>query len=328
MLTDGSLVAAGFVLAYLFTPVARRLGFAWGLLDTPEGPLKIHTEAIPRSGGLALAASLLLVSLAAHFLDRPLLSPAELAVALLLLALGLWDDRRPRSARLRLLLQVVIYAIGFALGMKLSLGLPVFGDFLIGLVLFIAIVNAVNFYDGMDGLLSLTGVAALGVWAVVAFDLGSSILFFAVAAAVLLGFLPFNWHRARIFLGDGGSFLVGFCFFLVLQRAGETGLGLVPGIWVVALPVCDALGATLDRLVQHRNVWRGDRDHIYDILSRLGWSTPRVAISLALAAALTARAGGVAAELIPAVQWVATVVLYTLLTGAVVYLRVRFRTTG
>jgi UDP-N-acetylmuramyl pentapeptide phosphotransferase/UDP-N-acetylglucosamine-1-phosphate transferase len=328
MIADGSLIAAGGVLACLLTPVARRLGFAWGLLDHPEGPLKIHTEATPRSGGLALAASLLVVVLAARFLERPLLAPAELAVALLLLALGLWDDRRPRSARVRLGLQVAVYAAGFALGMRLPLGLPGWGEFLIGLTLFIAIVNAVNFYDGVDGLLSLTAVGALGVWAVLAFELEAPALPFAVAAAVLLGFLPYNWHRARIFLGDGGSFLVGFCFFLVLQRTSEAGLGLVPGIWVVALPVCDALGATLDRLVRHRNIWRGDRDHIYDILGRLGWSTPRVALALALAAALTARAGGVAVALVPAVQWVATVILYTMLTGAVVYLRTRFRATG
>jgi UDP-GlcNAc:undecaprenyl-phosphate GlcNAc-1-phosphate transferase len=222
----------------------------------------------------------------------------------------------------------MIYATGFTLGMRLSLGLHVAGEFLIGLVLFIAIVNAVNFYDGMDGLLSLTGIAALGVWAVVTFDLGAPMLLFAVAAAVLLGFLPFNWYRARIFLGDGGSFLVGFCFFLALQRADEAGLGLVPGIWVVALPVCDALAATLDRLVRQRDVWRGDRDHIYDILGRLGLSTPRVALSLALVAALTARAGGLAVELTPHVQWVATVVLYTLLTGTVVYLRTRYRATN
>lgn len=324
MTIDLALVALALVATYLLTPLAARVGRAWKLVDQPDSPLKIHGQPTPRSGGLALVATMLVVAAAAAWLERTFITTPELLTVLLLFALGVWDDRRPRSPQLRLVAQVVIYAIAYAIGLRfMPTGYPVV-DFVFGLVLFVIVVNAANFYDGMDGLLSLTAAGALGVWAAVALTLGADALVFGLFTATLLGFLPRNWCVARIFLGDGGSFVVGFYFFLVFTRAVESGLGVTSGLWVAAVPVCDAGAATIDRMWRRRGVWLGDRDHVYDVLHRIGWSVPRVALFLALIAALGARMAGWVQALPLLLELSAAACAYLLLTALILHLRRRF----
>ncbi len=325
MLVDMMYVAAAAVMAWLLTPLAAKLGHKLNMVDEPDGPLKIHSKPTPRTGGIALALTLMILQTVSELLHRPLLTGAEFAVAMLLFGLGLWDDRRPRSARLRLLLQLAIYSVGFTSGLKLHwFGSP-WADFAAGLVLFIVVINAINFYDGMDGLLALTGVAALGVWGMYVLELGGDAFVPFVAAAMRLGFLPRNWHPARIFLGDGGSFIVGFFFYLVFTRGIAYSPEPAAGLWVVAMPVCDAMAATLDRLVRRRDIWSGDRDHIYDILARLRWSAPRIAIFLSLAAAILARLAGRIMFFDAEVQWVATAFLYACTVAWIMLMRHRHR---
>jgi len=325
--TDLFLIGLGLALGYGFTPVAIRFANAWGLLDIPEGSLKIHTHPTPRSGGVALIVGFLCVTALAFVLDRPLLNLQELTIAILLFGLGFWDDRDSRSPRLRMILQVLIYSLGFILNVHISLGAPQIVEFMVGLIVFVAVINGMNFYDGADGLLTLTAIGGLGVWAAIALSAGAAVLPYLVFVALLVGFMPANWHPARIFLGDGGSFLVGFFFYLVMVRSSGADLGFLAGSWVCALPVCDAIAATVDRILRHRNVWEGDRDHVYDIMARLGFSTPQVAITLALVAAVCARsAAWIAVQNEPA-RWLLTIGIYVVLAVGIFVLRRRFGET-
>jgi UDP-N-acetylmuramyl pentapeptide phosphotransferase/UDP-N-acetylglucosamine-1-phosphate transferase len=140
-----------------------------------------------------------------------------------------------------------------------------------------------------------------------------------------LGFLSRNWQPAKIFLGDGGSFVLGFVFYLVFVRSGPETAGIIPGFWIAAVPVCDAVAATVDRLIERRGVWTGDRDHIYDILGRWEFSPRRVAFVLAIVAALIARAvvQPLGASMASAVTL--TVALYGVMVTAILLLRRRFR---
>lgn len=325
--TDLFLIGLALALGFGFTPVAIRYASAWGLLDIPEGSLKIHTHPTPRSGGVALILGFLCVALVALALERPLLNLQELVIAVLLFGLGFWDDRASRSPRLRMILQVLIYTLGFTFNVHITLGAPVVVEFVVGLIVFVAVINGMNFYDGSDGLLTLTAIGGLGVWAAVALSSGVAVLPYLVFVALLVGFVRANWHPARIFLGDGGSFLVGFFFYLVVVRSSGADLGFLAGSWVCALPVCDAIAATVDRSLRHRNVWEGDRDHVYDILVRLGLGTPQVAITLALVAAVCARG----AAWIPAqpefTRWMLTIGIYVVLAVGIFVLRRRFGET-
>lgn len=321
-----ALVAA--VVALAAVRPAEELGRRLGLVDRPGGALKIHARPTPRSGGLALLAGLLAAALLGYAMDHPLLNVREAVVGLALFGLGVWDDRKPRSPKLRLILQLLIYGGSFAIGMRVLPGWPAWGVFASGLVWFIVVVNAANFYDGMDGLLSLTALGAFAVWGVAAGDLGTEGALTLAAAGALLGFLPRNWHPGRIFLGDGGSFLVGFLFYLTSVRAGEGGLGPVPGLLIAAVPVCDAGAATLDRIFRRTNVWTGDRDHIYDLLARQGLSPGRIAVLLGLLSAVCARVAVFVAPLGTTARWITVVAVYVLLTGAVLAMRSRYRAGG
>jgi UDP-GlcNAc:undecaprenyl-phosphate GlcNAc-1-phosphate transferase len=317
------LLPAIAVIAWALTVAAERLARALNLVDAPGGPLKIHARATPRFGGFAVIVSLWLVYLSGSVTGLGVFTAEQLSVASLLFALGTWDDFKPRSAALRLILQIMIFAISWNLGVRVAFTGVEWLDFALSLLCFVAVVNAVNFYDGMDGLLALTAVCALGVWGAVAAEHELAWLPSAASAAILLGFLPRNWHPARTFLGDGGSFVVGFLFYLVFTAPrGECSL---LGFWVCAVPVCDAVAATLDRMQRHGNVFAGDRDHLYDILGRLGLSVSQVALSLGLLAAITARSAQLIARVSHIGGALMTVALYALLTLGILAMRRRFR---
>jgi UDP-GlcNAc:undecaprenyl-phosphate GlcNAc-1-phosphate transferase len=249
-----------------------------------------------------------------------------MAGALVVFVLGVWDDRTPRSAGVRLLLQIGAYTILFFAGLRVETALPAAVDFSFGLACFVVVINGVNFYDGMDGLLPLTAILAFGAWGIAAFALGLEGLLFILASVALLGFLPHNWEPARVFLGDAGSMLIGYLFFLAIQRTSMTDIGLTLGLWVAAVPVCDAGAATIHRLMQRRSVFSGDRDHVYDILFRLGWRPGQIAIALG-AVAGACSAGGLAFRS-GLDAWLAVIGLYLILTASVLLMRLKHYETG
>jgi UDP-GlcNAc:undecaprenyl-phosphate GlcNAc-1-phosphate transferase len=317
------LVAA--IAAWVLTLLSERLGLGLGLVDSPGGPLKIHTQPTPRFGGLAIFGALVTAQSCASLFDLPAFTRPELILAAALFLLGTWDDFKPRSPLLRLLLQLLIFALSWALGVRAHMTRWEGFDACFGAVLFVVVINAVNFFDGMDGLLALTAACALGVWAAVSADTGGVWLPFALGSVVLLGFLPRNWHPARTFLGDGGSFVVGFLFYLVFVRSAAAGYERLAGFWVAAVPVCDAVAATLDRAFRHGKVFAGDRDHVYDMLGRLGLPPPSVALVLGLLAAVIARAAAVLSKLPMVAAVLITTVLYAFLILVVMAMRWRFR---
>jgi UDP-GlcNAc:undecaprenyl-phosphate GlcNAc-1-phosphate transferase len=314
-----------FAAALAFARPAEWLGQRLGLVDRPGGELKIHTAPTPRSGGIALFVAIALAAVAAALFDRPLLDLREAAVGVLVFLLGLWDDRQPRSPRLRLVLQVLIYAAGFAAGLRLLPGWPAWGDFTAGLVWFVVVINAANFYDGMDGVLPLSALLALAAWGFGAPGLAADGSIALVAAFAIAGFVPRNWYPSRVFLGDGGSFLVGYVFYLAMARAALAALGPVPGLLIAAVPVCDAGAATLDRIFRRAGVLTGDRDHIYDILARRGLSPAAVALLLGALSGLCALLVIFVAPLGTAVRWTTVVTLYLVLTATVLAARHRYR---
>jgi UDP-GlcNAc:undecaprenyl-phosphate GlcNAc-1-phosphate transferase len=319
---------AAFACALVFTRPAEWLGRKLGLVDRPDGALKIHSTPTPRSGGVALFVAFALAAVVAAALDRPLVNGREAVVGTLIFALGLWDDRRPRSPRLRLVLQLLIYVAAFAAGLRLLPGWPAWGAFAAGLVWFVIVINAANFYDGMDGVLPLSALLAFAVWGFGATAIAPGGSVALVAAFALAGFLPRNWYPSRIFLGDGGSFLVGYVFYLAMARAAQAELGPVPGLLIAAVPVCDAGAATLDRLFRGRDPLTGDRDHIYDLLARRGLAPAAVALLLGALSGLCALLAVFVAPLGAAVRWTTVVTLYVTLTLTVLAARYRYRSTG
>lgn len=206
-----------FALSTLATPFCRKLALRWGLVDRPGGH-KIHREPTPLLGGASVFLGFTLPLVANGIYSEPFI--AILVSALVLFTVGVADDSRNLKAHWKLVVQLVL-AFGLTFyGVCLRLlpeTLP-FADIVnrcLSVIWIVGITNAMNFFDGMDGLAA--GVAAIVAFflAVVAMQMNSPFVGWAAVAMMgaCLGFLPHNfrpWRRGRIFLGDAGSTVIGF----------------------------------------------------------------------------------------------------------------------
>jgi UDP-GlcNAc:undecaprenyl-phosphate GlcNAc-1-phosphate transferase len=291
-------VAIAFFTTIAVVPLVRRFCIRWGLYDL-DGPLKIHVGAIPRLGGVAIALALVAGIVFNDQFDPVQARPFLIALTLIW-AVGFVDDIQGLSPILRLAIQIAGGVLSWYGGWRL----PWFENSAINLagVCLIAVVfiNAFNFLDGADGLCAgVTGIIAAAyifLPGVALSELGSLVAWSLLGTS--LGFLFFNFPRASVFLGDGGSTVFGFCIaFLGLDfyRSNAANLtdatALFP-IVVAGLPLLDAMLAVSRRVLGGGGLLHGDRRHYYDLLAELGWTPRRVAVmSYALTAGICAIAG-------------------------------------
>jgi UDP-GlcNAc:undecaprenyl-phosphate GlcNAc-1-phosphate transferase len=254
------------ILAVVLTPLGTRAAWAVGYLDHPEAR-KLHTTATALLGGAVVFVSALIAWFAAHGFGNQsypdglrLLGGAATA-----LALGLWDDRFGMNPLLKLAGQ------GLAAGILLSGGVPDIGlpfplTHLVFLVALIALMNAVNFLDNMNGMVGgLSAIILAGfAWTSAArgaMDLAAAQL--AVAGACI-GFLRYNFPRARIFLGDAGSLFLGYSLgasALLAFQAAPGGWARIGTVMMLAYPAFDLFFVVVNRIREGRKIYEGGKDH-------------------------------------------------------------------
>lgn len=289
------------------TPLVRKMAFAVGVFDEPDGDRRVHQHPTPRLGGIAIYVGFTLslfavLNLALTHTDqvRRFLSPEDLAHIIgllfggtLMLGVGLWDDIMTMSPRRKLLAQLAVAAIvvilyGFTI---VDVQLPRFGYldlawFAIPFSLFwyLGMVNAINFLDGLDGLVA--GVTVIASITLILVSLWHNQYLVAITMCALAGatagFLPFNYNPARIFMGDGGSLFIGF----VLASAAVMGtekkavaISLIIPLLVLALPILDTAAAIVRRVRRGAPLFGADREHVHHQLIGLGLSQ-RQAVNL------------------------------------------------
>ncbi|MEN8159930.1 MAG: MraY family glycosyltransferase, partial [Myxococcota bacterium] len=275
--------AAALVTAALATPVAGRLSIAAGAIDRPNERKVSARPNIPRWGGLAvglgtfvgLAVALLTLGEAAAELRADL--EALVAGGLLVLAIGALDDRWSLSAWPKLAVEIAAAAIAFWAGLRIDhVTDPITGQvwyftpwlsWALTTGWIVVVTNSFNLIDGLDGL--CTGVSAIigTALTILAFQSGQLVgLVIGVAlVGALLGFLPFNFPPARIFVGDTGALFVGFglsLLALVSYQRVTVVTFLVP-LLTLAVPLLDTGLSVLRRLRQRSNVMVADREHIH-----------------------------------------------------------------
>ena len=269
-MSDGLIaLSVALVIAALWGVVAIRLGPALGWVDEPDDPaLKAHSRpAVPLGGvGLFLAVHLALI-LTGRF-DVYLLVASVLVVVI-----GLVDDRGGVPPLIRLGVEAVA---------GLALGYSAVGDSWIraGLiaVLVVVAVNSVNLLDGLDGLAGLSGgVAALGV-AMLAMTRGSSSVFGLALAGAVAGFLVWNWHPARMFLGDNGAYVLAVFLVFGMVDASQGVGDFVVAAALLGVFFFDMAATLLRRRLSHQPLFSRDRLHLYDRLIDRGVSIPDVAL--------------------------------------------------
>jgi UDP-GlcNAc:undecaprenyl-phosphate GlcNAc-1-phosphate transferase len=280
---------SGFALALLFTvllvPVVRRNAIKAGYYDAP-GERKIHTQPIPRLGGIAIWLGFMLaLGVISLIYQSPVLSsalPGVLTGGAMIFFLGLLDDLFTLSPYLKLAVQCVAALTAFALGVQISnldlpgaqllvlnaLSLPVTVVWLVGLM------NAMNFIDGIDGLAAgVTTLSALTLTVVAMFThQPSSALLAAVLAGASLGFLVYNFHPARIFMGDSGALFCGFvlaCIAVTGVLKTKVVVMLLP-MFVLSVPILDITYSVFRRLLRGQNPFLPDADHIHHQFLKAG----------------------------------------------------------
>jgi UDP-GlcNAc:undecaprenyl-phosphate GlcNAc-1-phosphate transferase len=315
------MLIAGFVVALLLalalTPLGVRVAWLTAYLDHPEAR-KLHTAATALLGGVVVAVCALAGWLIALRLDARLITPGPsmlwlLGGAFVCLAWGLWDDRFGMGVRLKLLGQVLAGVCLLAGGVVPDATWPVWVLVPITLFGLVALLNAVNFLDNMNGMIAgWTAVAMLGfAWGSAhrgEWGLAAAQLALAGACA---GFLPYNFPRARIFLGDAGSLFLGYSLgasaVLAFARAPE-GWGRIGTVAALAYPAFDLIFVVVTRIADGRKVQQGGKDHSNHRLARLIRCPIRTVMLLWLSGAVLCASGLVVQSLdrpLPTLLWLA-----------------------
>jgi UDP-GlcNAc:undecaprenyl-phosphate GlcNAc-1-phosphate transferase len=327
-----------FLLSLLFamglTPLAGRLGLRVGAVDRTKG------TDIPRAGGvavmLAAALGLLLLVLAlepARSLvgaSSRVLVPIYLGAAVILV-LGVVDDLHRLKARSKLLVEIAVAVGLWYAGVRASTVWLPFGIFRLGeaggllftVAWIIGITNAFNLLDGIDGAAAGSAIFALLAMFAAATGLGQPLvaLLAATLAGAALGFLPYNFPPARIYLGDAGSLSLGFALAtlsLVGATKGPAIVAIAIPIVAFALPVLDTSIAVVRRAARGAPIFKGDREHLHHRLLDVGLTNRQAAGVLYGVSAAFALASMLFVN--PNVRGMAVVLT---MVGAVVWLAVR-----
>ena len=341
---------AAFVVTGLLTWPIRALAIRFDAMDAPNLARKTQTEPVPYLGGVAIALGVTVITLAAVYVggnksgnNSAQLKDLALTVllpALVLGAIGLFDDLRSLSPWPRLLAQTVIGSvIAFVIVENGTIGTPFNSsgvgadggnsswlNTLVTIVWIVGISNSINFFDNLDG--AATGavaIAALGVF-VIAFDRGQELVsaLSIVTAGATIGFLMWNKSPAKIYMGDAGALFLGIIISVATIRLNPgitpTWQSLAIPVMLLAVPLLDTCVAVFSRLARGLSPLTGGKDHLSHRLVRGGLTRPTAAISLWSASGVCALfalavyffADNLGSILIAsfAVLWVATLVLF------------------
>jgi UDP-GlcNAc:undecaprenyl-phosphate/decaprenyl-phosphate GlcNAc-1-phosphate transferase len=288
-----SLLGMGVVL--LGVPFLLRSALAKNAQPRGQDLHHTHQTPVPRLGGLALAVAFIAIEILIAVVwpeQRAKISGRLVVVgtSLAMFALGFWDDLRPLGAKRKLCGQILIAAAVCALGIgiqrfKIPFTTTVIdlGGWGVLLTIFwlVGMTNLINLIDGVDGLATGICLMLMALLAYVGHQSGSFELLTSGMAGALLGFLWFNFPPARIYLGDGGAYFLGFqigLFAIMSSHKGTIFAALAAPLFVLALPIVDTALAILRRGLRGLPIFRPDRKHLHHHLLDMGLSRRKVVL--------------------------------------------------
>ncbi len=280
--------AIALVLGLVLLPLGIRVGTKFRLLDHP-GRHKRHRQPVPILGGTAALLVVWITVLLARVLfpesmrELDAILPFILAGALVVYGIGLLDDFKPQTAWAKLAAEIIAALLLYWGGLRIDpVSIPFLGQISLGsfsiiitVIWVVLLTNSINLIDGLDGLaggVSLIAAVTMGIVGHL-YQAGAVLVF----AYVLIGFLPaflyYNWHPARIFLGDSGALQIGFYFAvlsLVVPLKSFTAAALYLPLLALGVPILETASSFIRRLAAGKSVMQADRRHLFHYLSLAG----------------------------------------------------------
>ncbi|WBW50755.1 MraY family glycosyltransferase [Peptoniphilus equinus] len=283
-----------FLISLVLTPVVIKNAVRFGLLDIPKDARRVHKKPIPISGGLAMYVAVMAGMVV--FLDLTHELIALMIGATLITVCGLIDDKWEMSAKVKLACQLLAAGIlvfggshiefftnPFPFGESViflkALAIPVTIFWVVG------ITNTVNLIDGLDGLAAGVSLISAVSLAVIAykFEYNSVSVIAALLAGSCLGFLPYNFNPAKIFMGDTGALFLGFMLSYISIEGimkSAAALTIVVPVLILGVPVFDTTFAMVRRKLSGRGIMQADKGHLHHRLLALGLSQRQTVLIL------------------------------------------------
>ena len=294
-------LAVAALIAFISTPVVKNLAYKVGAVDVPKDNRRMHKTPTPRLGGLAIFLGFILSVLIFLPLDEPL--RGMLLGAVIIVVLGIFDDIYALPAKPKFLIQIAAALIAVLMGNKITiLSNPnIFSDnpiwvlgwlsIPVSVIWIVAITNAVNLIDGLDGL--ACGVSTISALTMLVISLCVSDPTVAILMAALsgacIGFLPYNLNPAKIFMGDTGATFLGF----IMATASIDGLfkfyniiSFAVPFLMLGLPIFDTCSAIVRRVSHGQSPMTADRSHIHHKLIDMGFSQKQAVAVLYIISAI------------------------------------------
>ncbi len=308
--------ALSFIIAFAFTPVAKSIAFRIGAIDVPRDGRRMHKRPIPRLGGLAIITGfavtilfnviLSLFDISGVFVPDLKLAGLMAGIAIIA-AVGIIDDVKQLRAKIKLVFQLLAALVVVLTGTRIGIVTNPFSEtgytilslpmsYFLTIMWIVGITNAINLIDGLDGLAAgVSSIASLSLFfvSVIRVDMEPDIYAAVITAALAgstLGFLPYNFNPAKIFMGDTGATFLGFTLGVISIQGtlkAYTAISITVPLLALGLPLFDTVFAIIRRLFNRKPIMEADRGHLHHRLIDMGLSQKQsVAVMYATSAAL------------------------------------------
>lgn len=329
------------IVSFLTTPLVKIIALKVGAIDVPKDERRIHKKPIARLGGLAIILAAMLTMIVNMLLPTFVNWNFKIGENILgvlvgcfiIAIIGIIDDIKPQKAKLKLIFQIIaaicvvfvsdirVQAISNPFSSTGVLVLNYYVSCFITVCWIIGITNAINLIDGLDGLAA--GISALSYLAmffvsIILNDVSTQIVT-AVLAGSVIGFLPYNFNPAKIFMGDTGSTFLGFTLSVISVSGtlkSYAAISILIPVLILGVPLFDTTFAILRRICNGKSIMEADRGHIHHKLMDMGFSQKQVVLLMYLASAIL----GVSAVLITKINQLS--ILMTAVFGMVVILAI------
>ena len=273
-----------FLVSAILVPLVKKMALHVGAMDIPNAR-KVHTKPMPRLGGLAIFGSFLVGYMFFGKMSLQMLS--ILIGGFIIILVGIFDDIKPVSAKIKFMVQTVAACVVVFYGnivlnhidvLGFNMDFPAPFNYLITIFLILAITNAINLIDGLDGLAAGVSSIYFATISIIAFMLdrmaGLDTTLSLIMLGATLGFLVHNFNPAKIFMGDTGSLFLGFIISIIalLGFKATTLTSLIVPLLILAIPLFDTTLAIFRRLLKGESIGTPDKDHFHHQLLKMKFS--------------------------------------------------------